>query len=139
MNKMGKYAAVVGEGIWILSNTSYFKLLAFDEVETMDKINLPTNVNGVVNVWYGRPVIVSDKYTNTLNSSGIDTGAGTLTGFVYVNKRQFRLAHRREDTIEQANDIETGQNVIVITNRRDFQQMLPSGETTVGAGVNVPT
>ena len=139
MNKLGKYAAVVGEGIWILSNTAYYKLLAFDEVETMDKINLPTNVNGVVNQWYGRPVIVSDKYTNTINSSGIDTGVGTLTGFVYVNKRQFRLAHRREDTIEQANDIETGQNVIVITNRRDFQQMLPSGETTVGAGINVPT
>lgn len=135
----GQFAMKITEGYWIMSNAAYIKALAMDEVETMDKINLPTNVNGIINVIYGRPVLISPQYPQTMNSSGRDTGAGTLTGFLYCNRDQFKLAHRREDSIEQDRNIATGQMEIVITTRRDFQQMIPTGNTTVAAGINVPT
>ena len=139
MLQAGKFGMKIREGYWIMSNAAYIKALSFDEVETMDKINIPTNVNGVINVIYGRPVLISPEYPQTMDSAGRDTGSGTLTGFLYCNRDQFKLAHRREDSIEQDRNISTGQMEIVITTRRDFQQMLPTGNTTVAAGINVPT
>jgi len=139
MLQAGKYALKLREVYWIMSNAAYVKALSFDEVETLDKTAIPTNVNGVINMIYGIPVLVSPEYPQTMDSAGRDTGSGTLTGFLLCNRDTFKLAHRREDSIEQDRNIATGQMEIVITNRRDFQQMLPTGETTVAAGINVPT
>lgn len=135
----GKFGIRVNEGAWVMANAAYIQTLSMDEVETMDKFNLPTNANGVVNIVYGRPVIVSGEYPQTLNSAnGRDTGSGSTNGFVYVNRRQFMIGFRREDDIEQDRDIQTGQDIMVVTTRKDFQQMLPTGNTTVAAGFNVP-
>ena len=138
--KAGKFGVKPNEGAWVSSNVAYIKSTTFDEVKTAEKINLPTNINGVVNVWLGRPVLVSPNYSATLASgTGKDAGTGTTTGFVYVNHRQFMIGYRREDSIEQDRDITTGQETIVISTRKAFQQMLPTGNTTCAAGFNVPT
>jgi len=138
--KAGKFGVKVNEGAWISSNVAYIKSTVFDEVKTAEKISLPTNINGVVNVWLGRPVIVSPQYSATLAAAtGKDAGTGTTTGFAYVNHRQFMMGFRREDIIEQDRDITTGMDTIVISTRKAFQQMLPTGNTTCATGFNVPT
>lgn len=138
--KAGKFGVKPSEGAWVSSNTAYITSLVFDPVLTAEKINLPTNINGVVNVWLGRPVIVSPNYSVTLAAAnGKDAGTGSTTGFVYVNHRQFMIGFRREDSIEQDRDISTGQDTIVISTRKAFRQMLPTGNTTCAAGFNVPT
>lgn len=128
----------VNEGGWVMSNKTYLSAIAFDEVETADKINLPTNINGVVNVIYGRPVVVSQFYPDTMNSSGRDTGAGTTGGFVHVNRRQFRIGNRRPIEVTSFNKPEELQKGMVVSHRFDFQRMLAAGNIVVAAGINVP-
>ena len=136
----GKYFIKPGENVWVMSNSAYFKALKFDEIKTTETYPMPTNINGVVNVILGRPVIVSGEYPLTLNATGIDpASAGSQTGFLCANTKSFMFGERRMDEVETMRDILTGYWYIVATNRHDFQAMEPVGTdfTPVVAGVNL--
>lgn len=138
--KGGKYFIKPDENVWVLSNAAYFKALKFDEIKTLEHYSMPTNINGVVNVILGRPVIVSGEYPQTLNATGIDpSSAGSKTGFLCFNKKSFMYGERREDEVSSMMDTLTGFYYFVATNRHTLQMMEPpaAGVTPVVTGVNL--
>jgi hypothetical protein len=138
--KGGRYFIKPAENVWVMSNSAYFKALKFDEIKTTETYPMPTNINGVVNVILGRPVIVTGEYPLTLNATGIDPAtASTQTGFLCANTKCFMFGERRMDEVETMRDILTGFWYIVATNRHDLQAMEPVGTdfTPVVAGINL--
>ena len=127
----GKWTVKPRDGAWIMSNSAYTQCLDFDQVKTLDKYNMPTNTQGAVNVIMGRPVLVSGEYPENLDATGVvsDTDANnTKTGFVHVNRRQFRYGRVREQRVEMEWDMRLQSHVIIATERCDFQAMEPREE-----------
>lgn len=137
LKKAGKYASNPDEGAWVFGNTAYYSTLALDPHLTAEKTNLPTNINGVVNRILGFPVVVSGEYPETLDSSGLGTSGGSKSGFTFANRSQIVRGYRRDYTIESDKDIETGQEIMVCSMRKDMQNMAGSGEAVCASGTNV--
>ena len=128
------------EGVWVFSNGAYLDATDFAQVkdnpQLVGQVTSPV-MNGVVNIIHGRPVIVSPKYPEDMNSTGVQVSGGTTTGFTHVNFRQYIIGRRRNETIDQVFDIETRQWKIVITQRMIFKKLLDSGNKSAASGVNV--
>ena len=140
--KGGKYLIKPKNGFWIFENNSYTHALTFDEVETYDKHPIPTNINGVVNMLLGRPVLVSGEWPLTHTDGYVSsTAANNIKGgFLCANKSQFAIGYSRAERTEQMKDILTGFFYVVSTCRKDFQALenLASGYTPVALAINVP-
>jgi len=130
------------EGVWAFSNSAYLSATDFAQVkdnpQLVGQLTSPV-INGVVNIIHGRPVIVSPKYPEDLNASGVVVSGGTKTGFTHTNRRQYIIGRRRNETIDQVFDIETRQFKIVITQRSIFKKLLDSGNKSAASGINVTT
>ena len=67
LRKGGKWTVKPRDGAWIMSNSAYTQCIDFDQVKTLDKMSMPTNVTGAVNVIQGRPVLVSGELYEDMN------------------------------------------------------------------------
>lgn len=144
VRKGGKYTVKPRDGAWIMSNSAYTQALDFDQVETLDKTNMPTNTQGAINVILGRPVIVSGEYGENLDSTGVVSSTdanNTKTGFTHVNRRQFRIGSMREANVKMEEDIRLQSHVIIATHRKDFQAMenRRTGYTPAVSAINIPS
>ena len=129
---------------WILPNAVYTKSMRFSQLETWDKNPLPTNINGVVGMILGRPVIVSGKYPQNLDATGVNstTAANNVhTGFAHVNHRELLIGNRRAETVSVVFDNETGSYRVIATSRRDLKtrENRRSGYTPAITAINITT
>ena len=140
--KGGKYLIKPNNCCWVVENNTYTHSLTFDEVETYDKNPMPTNINGVVNMILGRPVIVSGEWPLTHTDGYVSATASNNTrgGFLCFNKKLFAIGSSRMERVEQMKDILTGFYYVVATCRKDFQALenIAAGFTPVSLGYNVP-
>ena len=142
LRKGGKYTVKPRDGAWIMSNSAYTQSLDFDQVKTLDKMNMPTNVTGAVNVILGRPVIVSGEYWETLDATGVVSGTptdNTKTGFSHVNRNHFRIGTVREERVQMEFDIRLQTWVIIATCRKAFntRENKREGYTPAISAVNI--
>ena len=123
IRKGGKYTVKPRRGVWLMSNSTYTQCLDFDQVKTLDKMNMPTNVTGAINVIHGRPVIVSGEYPEDLDATGVVSateGDNTKTGFSHINRDHFRIGTIREERVQMEFDIRLQTWVIISTCRKAF-------------------
>jgi HK97 family phage major capsid protein len=138
---MGKYAVNPADCVIVTSIAMYLKsFLSFTEVATVDKFGeQATWLKGYLTALDGMPLIVSEKVRQDLNASGVYDGVTTTKSiFAIVNKSCYLIGNRRLVTIKQASDIETDQEILVITQRLDFQpKYTAASEYAVGIGYNI--
>lgn len=135
--KMGKFAQVPGDTALILSPVGITHLLAEAKIETLEKFGAnATILKGQVGQLYGRPVIVSGKVRENLNSSGVYDGSTTTKGMaIVVHRPSFLIGDRRTLTVESAKDITTGKTMIVTTMRTDFKRTQAESSSPVARNV----
>ena len=85
----------------------------------------------------GSPILVSEDVPENLASTGLYTGSGALTIFLYYNATQFKVGKKREIMVEVQKDITTQLVYFVSTYRASFQKMSPSTLYPVSAGLNI--
>lgn len=129
---------------WVFPNAVYTKCMRFTQLETWDKNPLPTNINGVVGMILGRPVVLSGEYPQDLGEAGVITAQAANnvhTGFTHFNKMQFMIGNRRSERVRQGFDDRNGHYYIVATTRRDFQTMenRRAGYTPALSAINITT
>ena len=142
IRKGGKYTVKPRDGAWIMSNSAYTQCTDFDQVKTLDKMNMPTNVTGAVNVIHGRPVIVSGEYWEDLDSNGVVSGTtanNTKTGFTHVNRGDFRIGTVRAERVQMEFDIRLQTYVIIATCRKAFntRENRRDGYTPAVSAINI--
>jgi hypothetical protein len=140
----GHYLIHPDDCCWVLSNAVYTKSMRFSQLETWDKNPMPTNINGVIGMILGRPVVVSGEYPLTLHTDGTNDSTATnnvKTGFSLFNKMQFMIGNRRAERTEQFRDPLTGFYYLVTTARKDFQTMenRRGGYTPCVSAINITT
>lgn len=113
---------VEGSLILITSPEAYFsKLLAMDQVQTMDVFPQPTIVSGQLGQVYGMPIIISEFLSADLQSTGLfTTTGGSTSSMILVNRDRFKLGQLRGATIEVDKDITRGVHQMVSTVRETF-------------------
>ena len=110
-----------GSLILITSPEAYFKkLMAIDEVLTMDKFPQPTLVSGQLAQIMGMPIIISEFLTGDLNATGLFTGSGATSGMLMVNRDRFKIGSLRGASLEVDKDITRGTHQMVATVRETF-------------------
>ena len=144
VEKGGHYLIHPDDACWVLSNATYTKSMRFSQLETWDKNPMPTNINGVVGMILGRPVVVSGEYPLNITATGVNTSTdadNVKTGFSLFNKMQFMIGNRRAERTEQFRDPLTGFYYLVTTCRKDFQTMenRREGYTPVVSAINITT
>lgn len=136
---MGKYGANPAELAYIASISSYIQLLNMTEIATAEKfLAAATWLKGYLTALDGCPIVVSEKVGEDLNALGIYDGTTkTQTILMLVNKLQWYIGEKRSLTVKGKADIETDQQIAVITQRIDVQKMRPTADDPVGVGVNI--
>lgn len=111
-----------GSLILITSPEAYFKrLMAIDEVLTMDKFPQPTIVSGQLGQIYGMPIIVSEFMGADLQTNGkFTTTGGATSGMLLVNRDRFKIGQLRGASLEVDKDITRGTHQMVATVRETF-------------------
>jgi len=139
--QMGKYAVNPADCAIVTSISAYLKsFLNFTEVATVDKFGeQATWLKGYLTALDGMPIIISEKVRQDLNATGVYDGVTTTKSiFAIVNKGCYLIGNRRLVTVKQASDIETDQEILVITQRLDFEPKYPAAsEYAVGIGYNI--
>ena len=134
MNKRQKISAcIIGYFLFVI----YF---SSNEVKNNAQLAqlLPSTVqSGAVNIIDGRPVFVSEFYPEDMNSSGLVVSGGVLTGFTHVNHRQYVVGEFRQDRIETERSARAGVTWIIVSARREFKKLQPSGQRTAVSGINI--
>lgn len=84
------------EGVLIVGSTSYGQMLSLDEVSTVDQFGpMATMLTGVLSVFRGIPIVVSESVREDVNASGVYDGTTTDRSFViFANKRRFYVGRR---------------------------------------------
>ena len=144
LERGGHYLSNPKETAWVLPTTLSYRVTNFDQVETMDKINMPTNMYGVVNIILGRPVFVSNEYPENLDSTGVISGTDAddvKSGFSAFNHMLFKMGERRVESVMWMYDQLTDFYYLSADCRKDFQAMEDrrDGFTPVASAVNVST
>lgn len=143
---MGKYGVDPSKLAWVTGISVYSQLLSLKDssgnpmVITVDKYGPnATIMTGELAKVDGCPVIVSEKIREDLNDSGVYDGSTTtktLICLVYVPG--FVYGDRRRVTIKTKEEIETDQQLLVATQRLDFEDVIDaSTEKIVGLGYNI--
>lgn len=114
------------------------------EIQTMwvneDQIGvLALMISGQVPDIDGTPVYISGEYLEDQESDGFgdNVGAEKHTSILCVHTPSFRVATRRDVTLEMDKDILTQQQVFVATARYDFGKVCSSSLDPVVCGINV--
>jgi len=109
---------------------TYFKLLALDQVVTVDKFGPNATVlSGQLASLAGHPVIPSVVMSKTEADGKVSTtGANNTKGQILLfNRRAFKVGMRREVRIETERLPATDQNRLVATARVGFGRYTPTG------------
>ncbi|MBU1374317.1 MAG: phage major capsid protein, partial [Bacteroidetes bacterium] len=87
----------------------------------------------------GSPIVVSEYIYDNLNASGVYDGVtATKTIMLAVNTAAFVIGDRRLVTVKTDENIETDQQLLVCTQRKDFKSFFDTdSETVVGMGYNL--
>lgn len=138
--KMGKYGINPFDLAWVPGIKVYIKMLAFDDVRTVDKYGSKATVlQGELGKFDGIPIVVSEHVKEDLNASGLYDGTTTTkTILPLIHVGSFLLGDRRIITVKSDEKIETDQFVIVTTWRGDFKARYnPATEAIIGIGRNI--
>lgn len=137
---MDEYGVDPSKLAHVVSISAYMKMLSFTEVATVDKFGeQATWLKGFLSALDGSPIIVSEKVRMDLNATGDYDGTTTdNTIHLIVNHRCFLIGDRRLITIKTAEKIETDQEILVVTQRMDFQKKYAAAEDCVAEGFNIP-
>lgn len=137
----GKRGIDPSKGLYIVSPSTYFKVLGFTVFSKANESGLPLSafVTGTVQNFDGAPLFVSGQVREDLTPAGIyDASTMTKTVVLYVDTTGFRIGRRRGVTLEVDRLPFSQQLAWISTQRLDFQKMTVTGEKPVGLGFNVP-
>lgn len=127
----------VAGGLALICSPNYYllKLLAVDEVATVDKLGPQAQVlTGQVASISGMPVITSDFMTSDLNASGIfDNVTTTKTGYLIVDRARWLMGNYRPVTIDIDREITSGVVEVVATRRCIFKSVDATTKTVAFA------
>ena len=128
-----------GDLICITSPEYYTKMLAFDEVVTVDKFGPQATVlTGQLAALAGIPVIVSEFMDKELNASGVyDNVTKTKTGMLVLNRSRFKMGTLRSTTVELDKDISRGIYQSVATVRKVLFSIDPTAKKNCSYGYNL--
>ncbi|RLI91161.1 MAG: phage major capsid protein [Candidatus Altiarchaeales archaeon] len=118
--KMKKYGIDPSKLAYVVSPLVYNQFLSeLDNVQTLDKYGPKAIVfTGELGKYMGVPIIVSDFMRDDLKSDG--TYGGSHGAVLLVYRPGWLIGDRRKITFKTKEDIDTGQNVAVTTQRLDF-------------------
>lgn len=145
---LGKYGVSPSKLCWIVGIAGFNQLLALnlsadskDVFITPDKYGagITDRLVGEVGRLDGIPVIITEHIREDLNATGIYDGITTTkTIMILANRQSFQYGDRRMVTIKTADDIQTDQTILVVTQRIDFEAVPnPATEKIVGIGYNI--
>jgi len=136
---MGKYGVDPKKLCHIMSIGAYMTTLSFTEVATVDKFGeQATWLKGYLSAIDGIPIEISEYVRADLNASGVYDGVTkTKTLTLLVRKDAYLIGDRRMPRVKSAQNIETDQDVTVVTQRMDFEGKYAATELTVGVNYNV--
>jgi HK97 family phage major capsid protein len=142
---MGRYGVDPSRLAWIVGLSGYIQLLGVKDssgnslVTTIDKYGPnATIVSGELAKFDGSPVIVSEWLPQNLNASGVYDGTTvTKTVMLLVYTAGFAIGDRRKITVKTGENIETDQQILVCTERKDFKPWHAVTELLVGQGYNL--
>ena len=144
--KLGKYGVIPTNLAWITGTSGYMQLLGLEDssgnqvVTTVDKYGPnATILSGELAKLDGIPVVVSEYVREDLNASGVYDGTTTTrTLMVLVYRGGFIYGDRRRITMKTDEDIETDQQLMVCTQRLDFEDRFDaSTNNTIALGYNL--
>ena len=129
----------VGSNLALIVSPEYYllHLLDMEQVATVDKFGPQAVVlQGSVAAVGGGSVIISDFLTADLASSGLFTGSGTTTGYLWVNRDAYMVGNYKPVTVDIDREIVNGTIETVVTRRVAFQCM-EAANKTVAFGYNI--
>lgn len=148
---MGTYGVIPSQGVWIVGFKGLIKLMTASESSsipsamlTLEKLGpLATVLTGMVGIFMGSPVVLSEFMREDVASTGKNTMAGpnTLTTLLYANRECFTVGDRRTVQVRGSAEryIEMDQVVYVGTWRGDFKEYYSTAAAAnkiVGIGRN---
>ncbi len=138
---MGNYSSP-NDCILLTSWQGFWALLSVTEVVNWIQYNakplIPTPNDMGKMPDLGLDVVVSDQVRSDLNASGVYDGvATTKTLILIVNRRAFIVGVRRELTLKQATDPETGRDILIAYAYLDFEPAYATTEKVTGLLYNV--
>jgi HK97 family phage major capsid protein len=141
---MGKYGVNPNNLAWIAGISVYNKMLALDEVVTLDKYGPSATVlTGELGKFDGIPIVVSEFIRENLNADGVYDGVTTTkTVLPLVYRPAFLYGDRRSITVKVSQELymETDQDVAIATQRLDFKPVQDAtAEPIVALGYNIAT
>ncbi len=136
--QMGKFAADPTKMAYIMSINAQLKLQEDGDVKTMEKFGaLATVLRGELGKLDNIPIIVSEKSLDTYDSTGVGT-SGDRGVIQAVFRPGFAVGQRKGMVLKWKEDIETGQMILVIRLRADFQSLYDhTANAVVAQGYNV--
>lgn len=141
MAECKEYAQDKDRMVWICSSKGEHKLRTLTEFLTMDKVgDRATILRGQVGVLLGAPVVISGKMRDNQTSAGVYDGsspADDKTSIALIHRDTWLRGNRRQVTVETDKDIETGQRILVATQRTAFRQIYADGQTYGRLGIAV--
>lgn len=144
---LGKYGAAPEDSAWITSPQGIVDLMGVEDgsgrqaltsVDLAEMFGLKT---GKINLFLGRPVVVSEKVKTTLDANGVvPTTPDVFTEILLVHRPSFVLGDRRKVQVATRVWPDTDQRIIVSTWRGDYTSYFdPTVETMVAAGLKMST
>lgn len=138
---LGKYGVNPAELVYVVSIAVYIKMLSFTEVATADKFtDAATWLKGFLTAIDGSPIVISEKMRQDLNATGVfDDSTKTYTGALLVHIPSYMIGERRSLTVKSKEDIEADQQILVTTQRLDFEKMRATTEPCGAYGYKITT
>ena len=138
---MGKYGIDPTKLAWVVGVVGYTKMLGLTECLTMEKFgDKATIATGTLAKLDGIDVIPSGYIREDVDSTGVNsvtTGNNTKSVLHLVFKPGFGFGDRRLVTVKLWEDIQRDQQVMVATQRMDFEPFFDcTAEPIVGEGYN---
>ena len=136
--KMGKDGINQSDLVYLVSPSTFHRLVLLPEVLTVDKYgSAATIVTGEVAKIGAVPVIVSQFVPENLNATGVYDAAGDKTCILLINRKYFATADRGMAGFEQDRNVISATNIYVGHRDVDFNPLLPNKEISV-VGFNLP-
>ena len=123
--KLGKYGVRPSDLAYICDIKTFIRSLSIDNFRTLDRFGpMATVLTGQLGAVEGIPVIVAEQMKPADTDGKVTDGGNTSdTGrLLIVNRAQWRVAFKRELTIETVRDAQKRQHVMVISFRIAFQE-----------------
>jgi HK97 family phage major capsid protein len=143
--KMGVYGVDPSKLVWVTGISGYIQMLSMKDsnsaqvLSTIDKYGPNATVlSGELAKFDGSPVIVSEYIYQNLGATGIYSASLTKTILLCVYVPGHIMGDRRRVTVKTDQNIETDQQILVVTERKDFTNLYAvATHNIVGQGYNL--